>query len=93
MLDLLIRNARLPRAEATPDIAIEGDRIADGLAIGRAVKHEPHVPPARLLADDPDAEAARLEAERAATEPKVFTQIHMRFTVTGRGLSPAPHHR
>jgi len=30
-----------------------------------------------------------LEAERAATEPKVFTRIHMRFTVTGRGLSPA----
>lgn len=30
-----------------------------------------------------------LEAERAATEPKVFTQIQMRFTVTGDGLNPA----
>jgi putative redox protein len=30
-----------------------------------------------------------LEAKRAATQPKVFTHIHMRFTVTGRGLSPA----
>ena len=30
-----------------------------------------------------------LEAERAATEPKVFTQIHMHFTVTGDGLNPA----
>ena len=30
-----------------------------------------------------------LEAERAATEPKVFTQIHLRFTVTGSGLNPA----
>ncbi len=30
-----------------------------------------------------------LEAERAASEPKVFTQIHMHFTVTGKGLSPA----
>lgn len=27
-----------------------------------------------------------VEAERAETDPKVFTKIHMRFTVTGRGL-------
>lgn len=27
-----------------------------------------------------------LEAERAATDPKVFTAIHFRFTVRGRGL-------
>ncbi len=27
-----------------------------------------------------------LEAERAATDPKVFTAIHFRFTVAGRGL-------
>lgn len=27
-----------------------------------------------------------LKAERAATEPKVFTAIHMHFVVTGRGL-------
>ncbi|MBS0507463.1 MAG: OsmC family protein [Proteobacteria bacterium] len=30
--------------------------------------------------------SVRLTAERAATEPKVFTQIHMHFTVTGRGI-------
>ena len=29
----------------------------------------------------------KLTAERAATDPKVFTRIHMHFTVTGRGLS------
>lgn len=29
-----------------------------------------------------------LKAERAATEPKVFTAIHMHFIVTGRGLKP-----
>ncbi|HGG60859.1 MAG TPA: OsmC family protein [Gammaproteobacteria bacterium] len=29
---------------------------------------------------------ARLEAERAATEPKVFTRIHLHFIVTGKGL-------
>jgi putative redox protein len=29
----------------------------------------------------------KIDAERADTEPKVFTRIHMHFTVTGRGLS------
>ena len=30
-----------------------------------------------------------LEAERAETDPKVFTRIHMHYKVTGRGLAPA----
>jgi putative redox protein len=29
---------------------------------------------------------AELSAERAATEPKVFTRIHVHFIVTGKGL-------
>ena len=29
-----------------------------------------------------------LEADRAAGDPKVFTRIHFRFVVTGRGLAP-----
>jgi putative redox protein len=29
----------------------------------------------------------KLTSQRAETEPKVFTQIHMHFTVTGKGLS------
>ena len=29
-----------------------------------------------------------LKAERADTEPKVFTAIHLHFIVTGRGLNP-----
>jgi putative redox protein len=29
-----------------------------------------------------------LEAERADTDPKVFTKIHMHFVVTGRGVKP-----
>ena len=29
----------------------------------------------------------KLTAERAATDPKVFTRIHMHFTVTGHGLN------
>lgn len=31
----------------------------------------------------------RLDAERAATDPKVFTRIHMQFVVSGRGLARA----
>jgi putative redox protein len=30
-----------------------------------------------------------LEAERAAEDPKVFTRVHMRFVVKGRGLARA----
>ncbi|WP_374338330.1 OsmC family protein [Leeia sp.] len=30
----------------------------------------------------------QLEAERADTDPKVFTRIHMHFVVTGKGLKP-----
>jgi putative redox protein len=29
-----------------------------------------------------------LSAERADTDPKVFTKIHVHFTVTGKGLDP-----
>ena len=31
--------------------------------------------------------SVKLQAERAATDPKVFTRIHMQFTVSGRALS------
>ncbi|MGB9130361.1 MAG: OsmC family protein [Thiobacillus sp.] len=31
---------------------------------------------------------AYLSAERADSDPKVFTQIHVHFTVTGKGLDP-----
>ena len=30
--------------------------------------------------------AVKLTAERAETDPKVFTKIHMHFTVTGKGV-------
>ncbi len=33
--------------------------------------------------------AVELEAERAPTDPKVFTRVHMHFVVAGKGLSPA----
>ena len=31
----------------------------------------------------------KIDADRAPTEPKVFTRIHMHFTVSGKGLSEA----
>ena len=31
----------------------------------------------------------KLDAERAETDPKVFTRINMHFTVTGKGVPPA----
>src|SRR3982750_2260530 len=33
--------------------------------------------------------SVKLSAERAATDPKVFTSIHMHFTVRGRKLPPS----
>ena len=33
--------------------------------------------------------SVRIEAERAAQDPKVFTRIQMHFTVSGKGLSEA----
>ncbi|HSU23456.1 MAG TPA: OsmC family protein [Variovorax sp.] len=33
--------------------------------------------------------SVKLTSERAATDPKVFTSIHMHFTVTGKGIPPA----
>lgn len=33
--------------------------------------------------------SVKLTTERADTDPKVFTHIHMHFTVTGKGVPPA----
>lgn len=35
----------------------------------------------------------KLSAERAESDPKVFTRIHMHFVVRGRGLAQAPVER
>ncbi len=34
-----------------------------------------------------DDVAVTLESERAETEPRVFTRVHLHFTVTGRGVN------
>ncbi|TNF18804.1 MAG: OsmC family protein [Rhodobacteraceae bacterium] len=36
-----------------------------------------------------DDVVVELDADRAETEPRVFTRIHMHFIVTGRGIDPA----
>ena len=33
--------------------------------------------------------SVKLTSERATEDPKVFTRIHMHFTVTGKGIPPA----
>jgi putative redox protein len=33
--------------------------------------------------------SCKLTAQRAETDPKVFTEIHMHFTVVGKGIPPA----
>ena len=33
--------------------------------------------------------SVKLTSERAAIDPKVFTKIHMHFTVTGKAIAPA----
>ena len=33
--------------------------------------------------------SCKLTAQRADTDPKVFTAIHMHFTVSGKGIAPA----
>lgn len=35
-----------------------------------------------------DAVTVALDADRAETEPRVYTRIHLHFTVTGRGVDP-----
>ena len=47
---------------------VKGQAISDGIALGHAVLHEPRVVVTKLTADDPTAEAARLDA--AVTELK-----------------------
>ena len=32
--------------------------------------------------------SVKLTTERAEVDPKVFTKIHMQFTVTGKGIPP-----
>ncbi|MGH6640126.1 MAG: OsmC family protein [Polaromonas sp.] len=33
--------------------------------------------------------SVKLSSERAPADPKVFTKIHLHFTVTGKGIAPA----
>lgn len=52
-----------------------GRGFADGLAIGRAVLHEPHAPLGRPFADDPLKEEARLDAALARVRKTIDEHI------------------
>jgi len=52
-----------------------GKGFADGLAIGRAVLHEPHAPLGRAFADDPAREEARLDAALARVRKTIDEHI------------------
>ena len=43
----------------------------------------------RKSGQDVTACSVKVTSERASTDPKVFTRIHMHFTVTGKGLPEA----
>ncbi len=66
---------------------IAGRPLAEGLAIGQAVKHELHVSAARLIADDPDAESDRLERAIKALRESIDALL------AGRGAVLAPQPR
>lgn len=52
-----------------------GRAFADGLAIGRAVLHEPHAPLGRAFSDDPVKEEARLDAALARVRKTIDEHI------------------
>ena len=57
---------RVPGAER-----LEGLRLVEGVALGSAVLHQLRIEVTRLVADDPDSEAARLEAAIASLRASV----------------------
>jgi phosphotransferase system enzyme I (PtsP) len=52
-----------------------GRAFADGIAIGRAVLHEPHTPLGRMIADDPAKEEQRLDAALARVRAQADTLL------------------
>ncbi len=54
---------------------LKGRSFSEGLAIGVAVLHEPHVPLGRVIADDPVREEARLEAALASIRTSLAALI------------------
>ncbi len=69
----LIDEARFPadRGVATGPERLEGLRLVEGVAVGQAVLHQIRIEVTRLVAEDPDQEAARLEAAIAGLRASV----------------------
>ncbi len=51
-----------PALRGDKPIAFRGEGLSEGVAVGRVVLHEPRVKVERMIADDPAAELARLDA-------------------------------
>lgn len=70
LLAEIVASGELVRAEAFSDLELRasgperyaGVALAPGIAMGVAVVHEPHVAPARMIAEDAEAEEARLDS-------------------------------
>lgn len=63
---------------------IKGEVIADGIALGHAVLHEPRVVVSTLMSDDPAAELARLEAALATLHASIDEMLeHDRLAAAG----------
>ena len=62
---------------------LEGMRLVEGVAVGRAWPHEPRVEVTRLLADDPQAELARLERAVAGLLRQVDEMLSRPELVSG----------
>lgn len=73
-------NALLP-------ITIHGVRLNGGLAIGEAVRHEPHLTIQRLVADDPEIELSRLDGAVAEMHGALDAML------ADRGMATEGEHR
>jgi phosphotransferase system enzyme I (PtsP) len=71
---------------ATAPLSLEAQIIAEGVAIGHAVLHEPRVKVTKLIAEDTEAELTRLDRAIEALRQSVDTMLsHTDVPVSGEG--------
>ena len=75
-----------PAVERGDYVAQESRRLLDRLFGGSVTPLVAHLAEHDSLTP---RDIAEIEAERAPSDPKVYTRIHVHFVVTGKGLDPA----
>ena len=65
---------------------LKGAKLAEGLAFGKAVLHEPPVAPEKLLADDPVAEEARLKDAMALLRSQIDDMLDGHHGLGGQSI-------